>query len=43
MPELMAGFRDDVAAAAQHCAGKVDAGELQYLAQAMMRSPNYSL
>lgn len=44
MPELMAGFRDDVAAAAaQHCAGKVDAGELQYLAQAMMRTPNYSL
>ncbi|XP_066319807.1 LOB domain-containing protein 16-like [Miscanthus floridulus] len=43
MPELMAGFRDDVAAAAQHCAGKVDAGELQYLAQAMMRSPSYSL
>jgi LOB domain-containing protein 16 len=43
-PELVAGFRDDVAAAAgQHCAGKVDAGELQYLAQAMMRSPNYSL
>ncbi|KAJ1281663.1 hypothetical protein BS78_04G322900 [Paspalum vaginatum] len=47
MPELMAaaGFRDDVAAAAAqhgHCA-KADAGELQYLAQAMMRSPNYSL
>ncbi|WVZ73110.1 hypothetical protein U9M48_021458 [Paspalum notatum var. saurae] len=39
MPELMAaGFRDDM-----HCA-KADAGELQYLAQAMMmRSPNYSL
>ncbi|OEL36679.1 LOB domain-containing protein 16 [Dichanthelium oligosanthes] len=41
MPDLMAaGFRDDVAA--QHCA-KADAGDLQYLAQAMMRSPNYSL
>ena len=44
MPELMAlGFRDDVVAA-QHCAAKADAGDLQYLAQAMMmRSPNYSL
>ncbi|RCV08971.1 hypothetical protein SEVIR_1G376200v4 [Setaria viridis] len=44
VPELMAaGFRDDVAAAAaQHCA-KADAGDLQYLAQAIMRSPNYSL
>ncbi|KAL6591337.1 hypothetical protein ACP70R_049840 [Stipagrostis hirtigluma subsp. patula] len=40
LPELMAGFRDD--GAVQHCA-KADAGELQYLAQAMMRSPNYSL
>ncbi|CAL5020270.1 unnamed protein product [Urochloa decumbens] len=37
--ELVAGFRDDV----QHC-GKADAGgDLQYLAQAIMRSPNYSL
>ncbi|CAL4886045.1 unnamed protein product [Urochloa decumbens] len=36
---MMAGFRDDV----QHC-GKADAGgDLQYLAQAIMRSPNYSL
>lgn len=43
MPELMAGFRD-VDVAAQHCASKADAGEeLQYLAQAMMRSPNYSM
>ncbi|KAL6912332.1 hypothetical protein ACP4OV_001137 [Aristida adscensionis] len=43
LPELMAGygFKDDVAAV-QHCA-KADAGDLQYLAQAMMRSPNYSL
>ncbi|XP_062217609.1 LOB domain-containing protein 16-like [Phragmites australis] len=40
LPELMAGFRDDVGV--QHCA-KADAGDLQYLAQAMMRSPNYSL
>ena len=32
MPELMAlGFRDDVVAA-QHCAAKADAGDLQYLA-----------
>ncbi|CAN6239014.1 unnamed protein product [Urochloa humidicola] len=37
---MMAGFRDD---APQHC-GKADAGgDLQYLAQAIMRSPNYSL
>jgi LOB domain-containing protein 16 len=35
-PELMASFRDDVAMQ-QHCA-KADAGDLQYLAQAMMRS-----
>ncbi|CAN6273930.1 unnamed protein product [Urochloa humidicola] len=36
---MVAGFRDD----AQHC-GKADAGgDLQYLAQAIMRSPNYSL
>ncbi|TVU07487.1 hypothetical protein EJB05_46810, partial [Eragrostis curvula] len=40
-PELMASFRDDVAMQ-QHCA-KADAGDLQYLAQAMMRSPNYSM
>ncbi|CAO2040169.1 unnamed protein product [Urochloa humidicola] len=37
---MVAGFRDD---APQHC-GKADAGgDLQYLAQAIMRSPNYSL
>ncbi|GJM87455.1 hypothetical protein PR202_ga03412 [Eleusine coracana subsp. coracana] len=35
--ELM--MRDDGAMHQQHCA-KADAGELQYLAQAMMRSPN---
>ncbi|XP_062220910.1 LOB domain-containing protein 16-like [Phragmites australis] len=40
LPELMAGFRDDVGV--QHCA-KADAGELHYLAQAMMRSPKYSM
>jgi len=44
MPDPSGGcFRDDVVAA-QHCAAKADAGDLQYLAQAMMmRSPNYSL
>ncbi|BAF10457.1 LOB domain-containing protein 16 [Oryza sativa Japonica Group] len=46
LPELMAaGFKDDVAAVQmqQHCSKAVDAGELQYLAQAMMRSTsNYS-
>ncbi|XP_006648133.2 LOB domain-containing protein 16-like, partial [Oryza brachyantha] len=43
LPELMAaGFKDDVAMQ-QHCSKAVDAGELQYLAQAMMRSTsNYS-
>jgi LOB domain-containing protein 16 len=37
-PELMASFRDDVAMQ-QRCA-KADAGDLQYLVQAMMRSRN---
>uniref|UniRef100_A0ACD5ZB86 Uncharacterized protein n=1 Tax=Avena sativa TaxID=4498 RepID=A0ACD5ZB86_AVESA len=46
LPELMGG---DVSMSMlqQHCGGKADggvgAGELQYLAQAMMRSSNYSL
>uniref|UniRef100_A0ACD5ZHU7 Uncharacterized protein n=1 Tax=Avena sativa TaxID=4498 RepID=A0ACD5ZHU7_AVESA len=46
LPELMG---DDVSMSVmqQHCGGKADgavgAGELQYLAQAMMRSSNYSL
>uniref|UniRef100_A0A0E0K700 LOB domain-containing protein n=1 Tax=Oryza punctata TaxID=4537 RepID=A0A0E0K700_ORYPU len=46
LPELMAAsFKDDVATVQmqQHCSKAVDAGELQYLAQAMMRSTsNYS-
>ncbi|KAG8072946.1 hypothetical protein GUJ93_ZPchr0006g44740 [Zizania palustris] len=42
LPELMAGFKDDVAMQ-QHCSKAADAGDLQYLAQAMMRSTsNYS-
>ncbi|KAM3245309.1 hypothetical protein ACQJBY_056560 [Aegilops geniculata] len=46
LPELMGG---DVSMLQQHCGGKVEggggggAGDLQYLAQAMMRSSNYSL
>ncbi|XP_037455707.1 LOB domain-containing protein 16-like [Triticum dicoccoides] len=46
LPELMSG---DVSMLQQHCGGKVEggggggAGDLQYLAQAMMRSSNYSL
>nr|BAJ99718.1 predicted protein [Hordeum vulgare subsp. vulgare] len=45
LPELMSG---DVSMLQQHCGGKVEgggggAGDLQYLAQAMMQSSNYSL
>ena len=45
LPELMSG---DVSMLQQHCGGKVEGGgggarDLQYLAQAMMRSSNYSL
>ncbi|KAK1620845.1 hypothetical protein QYE76_026362 [Lolium multiflorum] len=41
LPELMGG---DVSMSMmqQHCGVKTDAGELQYLAQAMMQSSNYS-
>ena len=44
LPELM-GSDVSMAMMQQHCGIKADggAGDLQYLAQAMMRSPNYSL
>lgn len=42
LPELMGGDGvTPMSSMQQHCS-KVDGGELQYLAQAMMRSPNYS-